>query len=149
MADGLPRRHIATPTGYLLVLREGDDLFGHLEALMRSEDIPSASFVGIGFAGIVTFGFYDFGRKVFDPKTFERCEIASLTGTLAWKEGAPSVHAHAAAGDASFALVGGHLLGLTVGTGSLEITVTRHSERLERAIDPRIGANVLQIPNAD
>lgn len=145
MAHALPRRFMPLPAGYLMVLREGDDLFAHLEALMRDEAVPSASFVGFGFAGRVTFGFYDFARKDYDPRTFENREIASMTGSLAWKDGAPSVHAHAAAGDGSFALVGGHLLALTVGTGSLEITVTRHPDRLDRVVDPRIGANVLQV----
>lgn len=142
----LARRHMPTPSGHLMVLREGDDLFAHLEALMREEEVPSASFTGFGFAGSVTFGFFDFARGKYDPKTFTRREIAAMTGTLAWKDGAPSVHAHAAAGDASFALVGGHLLALTVGTGSLEITITRHDAFLQRVRDPAIGANVLQVP---
>lgn len=38
---------------------------------------------------------------------------------------------------------GGHLLGLTVGTGSSEITVILHPQRLERFVDPAIMANVL------
>lgn len=45
--------------------------------------------------------------------------------------------------DATFNGAGGHLLGLTVGTGSCEITVLLHPSRLERFVDPAIGANVL------
>jgi predicted DNA-binding protein with PD1-like motif len=67
------------------------------------------------------------------------------TGTLAWKNGEPSVHRHGVAGDAGFATVGGHLLGLEVGTGSLEITITLHERRLEREVDPHIGANILSL----
>jgi hypothetical protein len=32
---------------------------------------------------------------------------------------------------------------MEVGTGSLEVTVTTYPQRLERGVDPRIGANVL------
>ncbi|WP_157814306.1 PPC domain-containing DNA-binding protein [Rhizobium sullae] len=49
--------------------------------------------------------------------------MARLNGTIAWKDGNPSVHAHAMAADASFSAVGGHLLQLEVGTGSMEITI--------------------------
>ncbi|EWY41184.1 DNA-binding protein [Skermanella stibiiresistens SB22] len=145
MTDASPPRHIETPTGYLMVLRQGDDLFARLEALMRDRQVPSASFVGFGFAGKVTFGFYDFDRKRYDPKTYRNLELTNMTGTLAWKDGEPSVHAHGVAGDKTFATVGGHLLGLTVGTGSLEITITVHGERLNREVDPSIGANVLSL----
>ena len=47
--------------------------------------------------------------------------------------------------DGSFVGAGGHLLGLIVGTGSCEITVMLHPQRLERFVDPAIGANVLAL----
>jgi hypothetical protein len=37
-----PKRYIPTPTGFLMVLRQSDDVFARLEALMRDEAIPSA-----------------------------------------------------------------------------------------------------------
>ena len=46
---------------------------------------------------------------------------------------------------ADFAAVGGHLLGLQVGTGSLEITIVLHPDQLERIVDPVIQANILQL----
>jgi predicted DNA-binding protein with PD1-like motif len=140
-----PPRWISTPTGFLMVLREGDDVFAQLEALMVREDLPSASFMGFGFLRRATFGFYDFEQKEYRPQTFEQLELANMTGTLAWKAGKPSVHAHGVAGDARFATMGGHLLGLEVGTGSLEVTIIRHGQRLEREVDPRIGANILSL----
>lgn len=141
-----PKRYIPVPQGFMMVLRRGDDVFAHLEALVREADIPSAMILGFGFAGSATFGFYDFEAKDFVPKTFENLELTNLTGSLAWKEGKPSVHAHGTASDLSFQAFGGHLLGLTVGRGSIEILVTVMPERLERAIAPEVGANVLQLP---
>ena len=46
---------------------------------------------------------------------------------------------------ADFAAVGGHVLAAKVGTGSVEITVIAHDKRLERRVDPEIGADVLQL----
>lgn len=36
-----PRRYVSTPSGFLLVLRQGDEVLVALETLMRAESIPS------------------------------------------------------------------------------------------------------------
>jgi predicted DNA-binding protein with PD1-like motif len=146
VAQDLKGKYVKTPTGFLMVLRNGDNVVEHLERLAVEEKIPTASFMGIGFMREATFGFYDFSRKAFDPKTFRNVEVASLTGTVAWKGDKPSVHAHGLVTDGSFGASGGHLLNLVVGTGSCEITVIVHPERFERFVDPAIGANVLGLP---
>lgn len=84
-AQDLTGKYTRTPTGYLMVLRHGDDVLAHLERLAVVEQIPSASIVGIGFMREATFGFYDFAKKAFDPKTFKDVELANLTGSIAWK----------------------------------------------------------------
>ena len=145
-AQSIPAKYMKTPTGYLMVLRHGDNVLQNLEQLAQAENIPSASFVGIGFMSEATFGFYDFGRKQFDPKTFRNVEMANMTGSIAWKEGKPSIHVHGVVTDGTFNGAGGHVLGLTVGTGSCEITITVHPARLERFVDPEIQANVLGLP---
>ena len=145
MPDHAPLHFVPTPTGYLVVLRQGDDFFEALGQLMATESIPSASLIAIGFAATATFGFYDFARKDFVPKSFENVEMASITGSLAWQDDKPSIHVHGVAGTDDFSTVGGHLLALVVGTGSLEITITRHDRELQRMIEPSIGANVLQL----
>lgn len=80
-------------------------------------------------------------------KLAEREDIpgASITGSIAWKDGEPSVHLHAAASGRDFAVVGGHVLDAKVGTGSAEITIVAHDKRLERKVDPDLGVNVLQL----
>jgi predicted DNA-binding protein with PD1-like motif len=100
-------RFIKTPTGYLMVLLQGDNLFVQLKALMESEQIPSASFSAFGFARLAAFGFFDFVKKQYDPGSFENVEMASITGTLAWKDSKPSVHAHGVACDKRFAVMSG------------------------------------------
>jgi predicted DNA-binding protein with PD1-like motif len=138
-------RYIPTPNGYLMVLRQGDDVLARLEALMSEEKIPAATIAGFGFLRTATFGFFDFETKEYRPKTFNDLELTNLTGTLAWKEGKPAIHAHGVAGDESFHTFGGHMLSLEVGRGSLEISVVVIPTRLERAVDAEIGANVLQL----
>ncbi len=142
--EGAPR-YVKTPTGFLMVLRQGDDVIASLEKLIEQQQLASGSVTGIGFMRDITFGFYDFGKKEFQPKTFHDMEIAGMTGSLAWKDGKPSVHLHAAAAGRDFAAVGGHVLDAKVGTGSAEITVIAHDKRLERKVDPGLGVNVLQL----
>ena len=137
-------RYTRTPTGYLMVLRMGDNAFKELTKLAIAEKIPSASISGIGF-GNVKFGFWNKDKKDFDPKVLNNVEMAIITGSLAWKNDQPSIHMHGVAGDATFQAYGGHILDFEVTTGSMEITVIVHPRRLERGIDPCIGANVLGI----
>jgi predicted DNA-binding protein with PD1-like motif len=137
-------KYIKTPTGFLMVLNQGDSLMPYLETLMIKENIPSATVTGIGFVNAV-FGFYNRQTKEYDPKTFNDVELASMNGSAAWQNGKPSLHLHGVVTDRNFQAFGGHLLAAIVGTGSLEITITVHNKKLERKIDESIGANVLQV----
>jgi len=103
-----PTRHVRTRQGYLLVLRQGDDVFKRLADLARTERIPSASLTGLGF-GHATFGFWNASSMSFMPKVYCDVEIGSLVGSIAWKEGEPSPHLHAVACDSNFDAHGGHL----------------------------------------
>lgn len=80
-------RYTKTTYGYLMVMREGDNVLTLIENLAKEQQIPSSTFTGIGFAQEVTFGFYDFNQKKFNPKTFNKVEMGSLTGSIAWSEG--------------------------------------------------------------
>ena len=139
------KRYIAVPTGFVMVFRQGDDVFACIEAIMRQEQIPSASIAGFGFVAEARFGFFNFERGDYDAQTFRDLEITGLVGTLAWKEGKPAIHAHATGGDREFRMAGGHVLGLVVGRGSFELSAVVHPQRLQRRLEPDIGANVLQL----
>ena len=137
-------RHKKVPVGYLVVLRQGDNLFEHLEKIALSEHIPSANFTGMGFVN-VRFGFFDFSKKEFLPKDFKDVELASMQGTIAWKGNKPSIHCHGVIAGADFVAHGGHILSATVGTGSLEILIIVHDKKLERKMEEAIGADMLQL----
>ncbi|MBW1654287.1 PPC domain-containing DNA-binding protein [Flavobacterium quisquiliarum] len=139
-------RYTKTPNGYLMVLREGDNVLALIENLAKEQNIPSANFTGIGFAQDATFGFYDFSQKKFHPKTFNKVEMGSITGSIAWSGEKPSIHMHGVATDDKFDAYGGHILALKVGTGSMEIYITVNNEKLERKVEQPLNANVLQLP---
>jgi uncharacterized protein len=138
-------RYVKTTAGYLMVFREGDDVIAGIENLVKEKQIPSANFTGIGFAQEVTFGFFDFNEKKFNPKTFNKTEMGSLTGSIAWEGDRPSIHIHGVATDEKFNAYGGHILALKVGTGSMEIYITLNNEKLERKKEFPLNANVLQL----
>lgn len=141
-------RYTKVETGYLMVLRQGDNIIQELEKLAVIENIPSANFTGMGFVNM-TFGFYDFEAKKFNPKEFKDVEMASMHGTIAWQEGKPSIHAHGTVTDSTFRAYGGHILLGIVSTGSAEIFIIVHDKKFERIKEKALGANVLCIGNCD
>lgn len=142
--DKSKKRYIKVPEGYLMVLLQGDNILKELETFATTEKIPAANFTGMGFV-TMTFGYYDFKKKKFNPKEFKDVELASMNGTIAWQKGKPSVHAHGVVTDENFNAFGGHILDGTVGTGSLEVMILVHDQTLERKHEDYIGANVLCI----
>ncbi len=135
-------RYIKVQNGYLMVLRQGDDVFAQLEAFMKKEAIPSANITGMGFVE-ATFGYFNFKKKTYKKKHCKPGELAAMHGTLAWQNGKPSLHLHGVITTKRFKAYGGHIMDAKVGTGSLEIMITVHDKRLERKKDEVLGANVL------
>ncbi|MFT3793634.1 PPC domain-containing DNA-binding protein [Flavobacterium sp.] len=141
------KRYTKVPKGYLMVLKQGDDLFKELEKFAITENIPSANLTGMGFASSVTFGFFNSQTKQFERQEFKKVEIASLNGTIAQKLGKYSIHAHGVVTGRDFTAHGGHMLFATVGTGSVEIMILVHDKTFVRQYDPKIGADVLCLEN--
>ncbi len=137
-------RYIKVPVGYLMVLRQGDDVFAHLQRLAEKEKVPSANFTGMGFVN-VQFGFFNSQTKEYEPKSFNDVELASMSGSIAWQQQKVSLHVHGVVTGKDFAAHGGHMLAATVGTGSVEIIVTVHDKPLQRVKEQPLGANVLSL----
>lgn len=138
------KRYVKVKSGYMMVLRQGDNIMEELEKFTIAEKILAASFTGMGFVN-VTFGFFDSKAKRFDPREFKDVELASMNGTIAWQKGKPSIHTHGVVAGKDFQAYGGHILSGTVGTGSLEITVIVHEQPFERVFEDGLGANVLHL----
>lgn len=135
-----------TPSGYVMVLHPGDSLFHCIEQLAVRENIPSATLTAIGFVH-VRFGFFKKGSKTYKQKTFKHVELVSFSGSLAWKNGNPSIHAHAIAANSRYKTYGGHVMDAVVSTGSVELTLVVHDKKLERKKNEALGAEVLQVGN--
>lgn len=129
-----------------MVLRQDDDVLKQLEDFATQENIPAASFTGMGFVN-VKFGFFNFKTKEYEPKEFKDVELASMTGSIAWQDGKVSLHTHGVVTGKDFKAYGGHMLDAKVGTGSVEITITLHDQKLIRKKEEPLGANVLNLGN--
>ena len=64
-------RFVPTTHGYLMVLRQGDDVFANLVELTQRMNIPSASLVGLGFAN-ATFGFWGRAASPVQPSSLRQ-----------------------------------------------------------------------------
>jgi len=137
-------KYTKVTNGYVMVLRQGDSLFFHLEQLALAEKIPFAHFTGFGFAN-VTFGFFNTETKQFEPKYFENLEMGVVTGSIARQKGKPSLHIHGTGSDRNFNAFGGHILSAVVSTGSLELFITVTNKKFERIKEEELGANVLEV----
>ena len=144
MAQTIIEKYIRVPSGYLMVLRQGDDVLAQIEEMAAKEKIPSANFTGMGFVN-VKFGFFNFETKQYEPKEFKDVELAGMTGSIAWQSDTVSLHTHGIITDKNFNAFGGHMLAATVGTGSVEIMITVHGKKLERIMEQPLGANVLSL----
>lgn len=140
------KRYIKVPAGFLMVLRQGDNIFEQLETLANHEKIKSANFTGMGFVN-ARFGFFNKETKAYDPKEFNEVEMASMNGSMAWQDDKVSLHIHGVVTDKNFQAFGGHMLAATVSTGSVEIMITVHDKKLERVMEQPLGANVLNLEN--
>ncbi|CAG5068164.1 hypothetical protein DYBT9623_00893 [Dyadobacter sp. CECT 9623] len=142
-SDSIPK-YVKVPAGFVMVLRQGDNVFKEIENMATKEQIPSANFTGMGFVS-AKFGFFNFKTKEYDPKNFKDVELASMQGSIAWQNGKPSLHCHGVVTGKDFKAYGGHLLEATVGTGSVEIMITVHDKQFQRLMEEPPGANVLNI----
>lgn len=128
-----------------LVLDVGDEVIPSLVDLAKQEDIPSASFTGIGALRDVTLGYFDVDKLDYLRREFPGSwELVSLTGSIAHSDGEPIVHAHACIGGPEFEVHAGHLFEGTVSVTG-EIFLLINETKLQRAKDGDFGLKLLDI----
>lgn len=100
---------------WFLRLETGEELPGRLAEWARDEGIHAAAVLaGIGQIREGELGFLKDGR--YDVARFAGpLELLTLSGSIAWEDGVPSLHLHATAGREDHVVVGGHLIRATVG----------------------------------
>jgi hypothetical protein len=140
---------IATPpaAGLLLRIERGAPLIDAIVACCRERAIGAAWLTGLGAVSDVELGYYDLAARSYLRARLDGVfELVSLIGNVAWVDGAPIVHAHAALGDRDCRLRGGHLFAATVAvTVELQLQPLA-SAPVERALDPGVGLKLLALP---
>ncbi len=99
----------------MLRLDPGEDVLPTLAEFARREDLRAAAIVsGIGSVNRAKIGYWD-GSEYRPRELTVPHEVVGFSGSIAWADGAPSIHAHIAAAGPDYQLVGGHLLSATIG----------------------------------
>jgi hypothetical protein len=120
------RRYIETPTGYMMVLQMGDNVFEQLNIFVASEAILAASPTATGF-GHATFGFWTLPKKPLIRRRSTMSRWGALLDRQPERKAShPSTRTAWQAKNSS--AFGAHLLDLEVGTGSTEITLLIHAK---------------------
>ncbi len=129
----------------MLRLDDGQDLFEALSALARTHELRAAAVVfGIGMFRRATVGYWDGSRYVPEELTVPH-EVVALHGTVAWVDGAPSVHLHAGLAGPDHRLVGGHLLRAEVGVVGEILLETFLGRTFSRPRVESLGLRVLDL----
>jgi len=135
---------------WMLRLDENEDVLGAVTEFARREEIRAAALLGgIGQVRRATIGYWD-GTQYRPRELSVPHEVLALSGSIAQADGAPSVHLHLTASGPDFEVVGGHLLGATVGA-LLELPVATFPGRtFGRPMSETLGLRRLDLePGAD
>ena len=143
LTDGPPRQH-------LLVLDPGEELVALLTDWAESNELPAASFTGVGALREAVLGYYDLQEQTYDEiPVDEQVELLVLAGDITRDpEGGWQVHAHAVCGRRDGSTVGGHVLRGVV-RPTLELVVTVAPRHLRRRHDPSTGLALIDPAPSD
>ena len=144
---GEPSAALVGPWGgvktYLLAFHKGEEVLAGLLAFVRENRLAGGHLSGIGAISDAVLGFFDREKKDYKRiPVASQAEVASLTGTITFKQGKPFLHAHAVLGLADGSTRGGHLLEAHVWP-TLEVVVTAWHKPVGRKRDPQTGLFLL------
>ena len=124
---------------YILSFEQGEEVIATITEFCKKEDIKNAHFSGIGAVRDLSCGYYALEEKKYYFTSYEELvEVASLTGNVMLKEGAPFVHAHGVFTNTRNEAFGGHIQEMQVGV-ALEIILTVFDDELERLHNEKTG----------
>jgi predicted DNA-binding protein with PD1-like motif len=130
---------------FAVVLEEGDEVAGSLEAFARDSGVDASSFTAIGGISGGTLGFFDLEAHDFrEIHVREQAEVVSYVGdiTTAPDVAERTVHGHMVVALSDGRTLGGHLLSADV-RPTFEIIVTESPAHLRRRHDPRTGLDLI------
>lgn len=124
---------------FVLVFDKGDDPAAVLPRFAAEQSCTGGSFTAVGAVASATLGYFARERREYEKSTLnEQCEVLSLLGDIATRDGEPAVHAHAVLGRRDLTTVGGHLFAASVWP-TLELVLTESPAHLRKRYDPDTG----------
>ena len=126
-------------TKSIVQFEKGDEAIALLTDLARERGF-SFHFSMIGGCTDVELAYYDIETKAYASKTHSarNIEVITVTGNVAWIDGAPWVHAHGVFGDDNHNCFGGHINRLII-SATGETAIDWLPEKLEKKIDSASG----------
>lgn len=122
----------------------GEDLAACLDRLVKEHGVASGALQVIGALGAARLGIFEGGKYEWIEHE-GALEIASCTGNVALKEGAPFVHAHAVLTDHRGTSIGGHVGGGCIVDPTAEIHLAVYDEPVARRFDEATGLWILDL----
>ncbi len=103
-------QYTKTADSYLLRLDTDEEIIAAITKFANDRRIDSGTVSGIGSVHHVVLGYFDRETKQYLRRPVEPdCEIVSLAGNIAVKEGKPFAHVHVTLGTRDFQALAGHL----------------------------------------
>jgi predicted DNA-binding protein with PD1-like motif len=131
--------------GYLVRLVKGEEVIKALASFVGKQNIPGGFVFGLGAFRDLSLGFYDSEKKEYVKKLIkEDLEFGNLTGSIAYVEGEPFVHAHVSAAGSDMKAFCGHLFSAII-SGTGEFLIIPSETRVERKPDAETGLKLLDL----
>ena len=129
-------------------LDRGEEVVAGIEEACKKASVQVGTVSAIGAVDHAVIGLYRVEEQQYYSNTFDLpLEIVGLTGNVTTKEGKIYLHLHAAFADETGRVIGGHLNEAKV-SATCEIFIRRLEGEVERVLDPSIGLDVLDLPQA-
>ena len=130
---------------FLVRFERGEAIPDTLVTLAKERGWMSGSLLGIGGVQDVMLAYFDLHTKSYMQIPVEGIvELISLSGNLAFVDGQPLWHMHAAVSDVKGRVTAGHLVSLKVAV-TLECWITPSHDVVTRSRDEFSGLNLLAI----
>lgn len=131
--------------GYLVRLAKGEEIIETLSSFVAEQNILGGFVFGLGAFKDLTLGYYDSAKKEYMKKLIkDDLEFGNFTGSIAYVEGKPFVHAHVSAAGSDMKAFCGHLFSATI-SGTGEFMIIPSESKVERKLDPGTGLTLLDL----
>lgn len=131
--------------GYLVRLVKGEEVIKTLSSFVKEQKILGGFVFGLGAFRDVTLGCFDPVEKKYHKEELPGdFELGNLTGSIAYSQGKPFVHAHVTAGGKILKAYCGHLFSATI-SGTGEFMIIPSESQVERKPDPETGLTLLDL----